>query len=256
MLLEQLKWPDLAAMAGKTWIAPLAALEQHGRHLPFITDTLIVDAIGRRIEAAAPDRIVLAPVQWLGHSPHHAHFGCVSLNLRPYMDMLRGMCRSLVDMGARRIFLLNGHGGNDAPAKAALCELKNEYRDRRDVQIAYAPYWSLAGEAMSKIRTSPLGGVGHACEMETSIVMAIRPDLVDMSQAADEGAFAKTGYHCLDMLRPQPYYMVRNFHELAASGTLGMPSHASPEKGRQFLDAISDAVLKFVLDFASWPSGE
>ncbi len=255
MLLDQLKWPDLEGLSDRVFIVPLAAIEQHGPHLPLATDALIAAEIARRVEAAAPERIVLAPVQWLGHSPHHAHFGCVSLNLRPYMDMVKGMCRSLVGMGARRIFLLNSHGGNDVPARAALSELKTEDPGRRDVLIACATYWSLAADAMSKIRSSPPGGMGHACEMETSILLAIRPDLVDLSRAADDGTFTESGYHRLDMLRPQPYYMARNFHEISKTGTLGMPSHATAEKGGQFLDAASGSVLRFVLDFAAWPAG-
>ncbi len=250
MLLEHLKWTELRDLAGRIFVAPLGALEQHGRHLPLSTDTVIVSEIARRVEARLPDPVVLLPTQWLGHSPHHAHFGSVSLNLRPYMEIIGGLCRSLARMGARKIFLLNGHGGNDAGCRAALCELKVELPDR---QIAFASYWSLAAEAMAKIRSSPAGGMGHACEMETSVMLAIRPELVSMKDATDDGTFRESSrYRVLDMLRPQPYYMVRDFHELSESGTLGMPSLASAEKGAQFLEAATDGVVEFLRDFAGW----
>lgn len=240
-------------LAGKVFVAPLGALEQHGLHLPLATDTLIVSEIARRVEARLPDQVVLTPTQWLGHSPHHARFGCVSLNLRPYMDLAGGICRSLAGMGARKIFLLNGHGGNDAPCRAALCELKTDYPDRNVLEIAFASYWSLAAEEISRIRTSPRGGMGHACEMETSILLALRPELVSLPDAVDDGTFRETSpYRVLDMLRPQPYYVVRDFHELSDSGTLGMPSHASAEKGEQFLEAATEGVARFLAEFGSW----
>ncbi|MGH9661551.1 MAG: creatininase family protein, partial [Bryobacteraceae bacterium] len=216
MLLEQLTWPDLRTLPDVVFVVPLGAIEQHGPHLPLATDALIAGEIARRIEAAAPDRIVLAPVQWLGHSPHHSYFGCVSLNLRPYMDLLAGVCRSLANLGARRIFLLNAHGGNDAPARAVLCELKVE---SPGLLVSFASYWSLAGEALARIRTSPAGGMGHACELETSILLELRPDLVRLDRARDAGTFSQSGFHRLDMLKPQPYSMVRNFHELSDNGT-------------------------------------
>jgi creatinine amidohydrolase len=105
---------------------------------------------------------------------------------------------------------------------------------------------------MSRIRNSPPGGMGHACEMETSILLAIRPEQVSMNDAVDEGTFGRSKYEVLDMLRPQPYFMARDFHELSASGTLGMPSLASAEKGEQFLAAITDAVIQFLREFAGW----
>ena len=249
MLLEHLKWTQLAGLGDRVFVAPLGALEQHGHHLPLSTDTVIVGEIARRLEARIPDRIVLAPVQWLGHSPHHSHFGCVSLNLRPYMDLILGICRSLAAIGARRIFLLNGHGGNDAPVRAALCELKTEMPS---LAVAFASYWSLAAEPMSKIRESPPGGMGHACEMETSIMLALQPDRVNLEDAVDAATAGRPKYQVLDMLRPQPYYMVRNFDELSPSGTLGMPSLATREKGERFLAAITGAVAEFVAAFGEW----
>lgn len=74
-----------------------------------------------------------------------------------------------------------------------------------------------------------------------------------MNDAVDGGTFRESSsYRVLDMLRPQPYYMVRDFHELSESGTLGMPSHASAEKGEQFLAAAVEGVARFLSEFAGW----
>ncbi len=263
MRLDELRWTEIESKAGLVFVVPLGSIEQHGPHLPLATDTRIISEIARRVETRLAAEAVFTPAVWLGHSPHHERFGCLSLDVRPYMEMIAGICRSLARLGARKILLLNGHGGNDVPCKAAMRELKAEFRSSAEemtsaemagaeMQIVYATYWSLAAEAMKKIRESPRGGMGHACEMETSIMLAVAPEQVSMPDAVDDGTFRNSGYHLLDMLHPQPYFMVREFDEISSSGTLGMPSLASAEKGERFLAAAVESVAAFIRDFAGW----
>jgi creatinine amidohydrolase len=252
MWLERVRWMELGSLQNCVFVVPLGSLEQHGPHLPMATDTAIVTEVVQRLEAARPQSVVVTPTVWLGHSPHHAKFGCVSLDVRPYMDMLAGICRSLVRMGASRIFLLNGHGGNDIPAKAAMREMKTEFAGREELQIAYATYWALAADRLREIRTSERGGMGHACEMETSVMMAIRPEDVRHADAIDSPVADPAGDYAMDMLEASPYYAVFNFDELSPTGTVGIPSHATTEKGTQFLDAITESVIAFVDNFARW----
>ncbi len=129
MHLKHARWTALSSLRNRIFIVPLGSLEQHGPHLPLFTDSLIISDIADRVEQLRSEKIVLLPVQWLGHSPHHRRFGCVSLDLIPYIEMIRGICRSLIEIGARKILLLNGHGGNDIPCKAAQRELKSEFAD-------------------------------------------------------------------------------------------------------------------------------
>lgn len=252
MRLANARWPDLASLSDRIFVVPLGSLEQHGKHLPLFTDSLIVGHVADRVEELCSDRIVLLPVQWLGHSPHHRRFGCVSLDLMPYIDMIRGMCRSLIAIGARRILLLNGHGGNDIPCKAALRELKSEFESLKDLYVAYATYWNLAAAEFSTIRDSPPGGMGHACEMETSIMLARHPDLVDMAQASRGGPSEERGYRTVDMLRSEPYFMIAEFDELSETGVIGMPDFATTEKGAKFLEAAAQGVVRFLDQFAKW----
>ncbi len=235
-------------------MVPLGSLEQHGLHLPLWTDTAIVSEIARRLERQLPDEALLAPAQPVGYSPHHARFGCMSLDLDAYMALIRNLCLSLSAMGFRRILLLNSHGGNDVPCRAAMCTLKVQ---PPDLNVVFASYWTLAAEAFARIRTSPPGGMGHACEMETSIMLALHPEQVRLAAAADDGPVTRSGadaaglHRIPDMLRAQPYYMVRNFDELSATGTLGSPSHASAEKGALFLDAAVESVAGLVKAFTA-----
>jgi len=235
-------------------------LEQHGPHLPLWTDTAIASGIASRVEQRLPGQVLLAPTQPVGHSPHHSHFGCVSLDIASYMAVIKGLCRSFAGMGIHRVFLLNGHGGNDVPCRAALCEMKVE---NPDLSVVLASYWTLAAEAFGRIRTSPPGGMNHACEMETSIMLVLHPEQVNLSEVQDDGPLARGDQQRFDslppsplrrvpdMLRAQPYYMVRNFDEISATGTVGSPSHATREKGDLFLNAAVDAVADLVQAFAA-----
>ena len=252
MRLENFRWPELPGTAGKIFVVPLGSMEQHGYHLPLFTDSLITSWIAERVERLRSEKIVMLPVQWLGHSPHHRRFGCVSLDLMPYVEMIRGICRSLVAMGARRILLLNGHGGNDVPCKAALRELKSEFEAMPELYIAYATYWNLAAEEFTAIRESPEGGMGHACEMETSIVLAERPELVDKARAQRGGQTAEYGFRTVDMLKGQPFFMINEFDEFSDNGAIGMPEFATPEKGERFLDAAAQGVARFLDEFETW----
>ncbi len=231
---------------------PLGSLEQHGRHLPVFTDSLIISHIAARVEELRSEKIAMLPTQWLGHSPHHRRFGSVSLDLMPYVEMICGMCRSLIHIGARKIFLLNGHGGNDIPCKAAQRELKSEFEDMRDLYIVYAAYWNLAATRFTEIRSSPPGGMGHAGEMETSVLLARNPELVEMERAERGGPGPHMGYRVTDMLHPLPFHMINEFDELSHNGVIGMPEDATAEKGSQFLEAAAQSAVALIDEIGEW----
>jgi creatinine amidohydrolase len=252
MLLENARWADLAGLADRTFVVPLGSLEQHGPHLPVFTDSLIVSHVARRVEEQRTQEIVMLPVEWLGHSPHHRRFGCVSLDFAPYVEMICGICRSLVEIGARKILLLNGHGGNDTPCKAAQRELKSEFEDLPELYIVYAAYWNLAADRFNQIRSSPAGGMGHACEMETSILLAKNSGLVDMQKARQGGPGPHMGYRVTDMLKPLPFSLINEFDEISTNGVIGMPELATAEKGEQFLDAAVHAVVALLDEMRAW----
>lgn len=252
MHLKNVRWTELSELKNRIFVLPLGSLEQHGPHLPLFTDSLIISEIAERVEQLRPDQIALLPVQWLGHSPHHRHFGCVSLDLEPYVEMIRGVCASLVNLGARKILLLNGHGGNDIPCKVAQRELKTSFESMANLYIVYATYWNLAAEEFTKIRSSPPGGMGHACEMETSVLLALHPELVDMSRAQHGGPGPRTGYRTVDMLEPLSFSLINEFEEVSENGVIGMPELASVEKGMRFLNAAVRGVTSLLDEMEKW----
>src|SRR3954468_10708744 len=175
MLLENLTWPEVKKIKWPRTIVlfPFGSFEQHGPDLPLTTDTDIVTAIARRIEKQRSGKILCLPTLWPGHSTHHLFFpGTLSVSQMPYIQLVIELCHSIVKMGAKKVFLLNGHGGNDVPVRAALRELKTEFPK---ANFVFASYWNLAQQSIKQIRESELGGLGHACEMETSIMLHLHP---------------------------------------------------------------------------------
>lgn len=253
MLLENLSWPEVKALnvADKIVLFPLGSFEQHGHHLPLTTDTDIVTGIARRMEQQRPEKILCLPTLWPGHSTHHLFFpGTLSVAQMPYIQMVIELCRSIVNMGGEKVFLLNGHGGNDIPVKAALRELKTEFPK---VQFVFASYWSIAVNTIQSVRESELGGLGHACEMETSVMLYLHPERVKMHLAKPDGREKfQDAYRKSDMMQGRPIYLVDEFHEISESGTVGFPQMASAEKGEKFVRGIVEEVTAFVDEFAKW----
>jgi creatinine amidohydrolase len=245
---QSLDFSDLIVML------PLGAVEQHGPHLPLTTDTDIVTAVAAGVEASRPENILCVPTMWLGHSTHHLAFaGTMSAIQSHYIEMIVDLCTSMATMGARRVFLLNGHGGNDIPVKAAMREVKSRLGAvDKQPRIVFASYWSLAAQSIKEIRESGFGGLNHACEMETSIMLHLRPECVHMEHAARGGVAHESPYRKADMQYARPVYFVNEFHEVTENGVMGHPDLARAEKGKRFLEAIVADTCKFIDDFLTW----
>ena len=122
MDLIELSWPAVNALSKDTPVVfPIAALEQHGHHLPLFTDSFLLGEIIRRAKESVGDKVLFAPLQWLGNSDHHLDFaGTLSAPPRTYLDLLNGLAENFVRYGFRRIVFINGHGGNDVPGRQAI----------------------------------------------------------------------------------------------------------------------------------------
>jgi creatinine amidohydrolase len=212
-------------------VAPIAACEQHSDHLPVITDTVLVGAVADGLEANRPDRILVLPVQWLGASEHHLPFGgTLTATLPTYEQMLIEILTPPLRAGFRRVMLLNGHGGNIDPLHVALRRLDVMFPE---AVLTGAAYWELAAEELAGLCEGPRKSVGHACEVETSMMMHLRPELVRADRIRDDPspvAFPPALFHALDFRR-------RTDH-----GAVGYPSFASAEKGERMLAAIVSSV--------------
>src|SRR6476660_5295368 len=118
MLLENLTWPEVKKLKWNRTIVlfPTGSFEQHGPHLPLTTDTDIVSAIAERLEKSMSGRVLLLPTLWPGLSTHHMHLpGTMDVPQAVYVQLIAELGKSMASMGAKRVFILNGHGGNDTP---------------------------------------------------------------------------------------------------------------------------------------------
>lgn len=247
---SRLKASELNALAKRdpVVIVPVASTEQHGPHLPTQVDCLLVSEIAKRAALRATEKkpVVILPTVWTGLAEHHMSLGAtISLDYAEFFALLRGICRSLVRHGFRNILLLNGHGGNTAALTVAVNELAPEFQS----PIAAATYWLLAQPAFAKILEKQ-SNVRHACEAETSMVLALAPDLVDMSLAAD--AVGPTSPEVADVAGSMAAHRWQSFKARTSHGAIGDPRAASAEKGERLLEAAADAVAALVLNQKFW----
>ena len=255
MLWHEQSWPALQAIDKRTpVIVPLGSCEQHGPHLPLFVDSFQVARVAEQVERTLGQAVLLVPTLWLGSSHHHKDFpGPISVRPSLYLRIIKDVAGSILSAGFKRIVFLNGHGGNRVPAGDALAELVVEDDRADDAYLVLSSWWEIASASLAPQRHGmQTPGISHACEYETSLMLAIRPDLVHLarvreSQPALSNAWIETegpGSRCS---------IYRRFHRLTASGSMGKPSAATVEKGRSLLDAITADVVAFLCDFQTWP---
>lgn len=247
-------WPDAAAQRHKVVVVPIGSLEQHGHHLPLLTDSLIGSEITRRAEGELGDDVLFLPMLWIGASHHHLHFpGTVSLSQDVYIKVLEDLVESLLAGGYRRILLLNSHAGNVTPAQAALTNVQIRRRkEMPDLYLALASWFDLARDAVAAVPGLRQGTVSHACEWETSVVEAVRPELVQKSAACGARFDFDSRYFDPDYSGPSRLFVARTMEQGTTTGAYGWPEEASAEKGKRILDAAVSEVVAFVREFAGW----
>ncbi len=235
MLLAHLTWPEAERLERDLVVlAPIGALEQHSRHLPFFTDTLLCEAIAARLEQALPADVLLLPTQWLGASAHHLGMvGTLSATTETCLRMICEPLRCLLARGFRRVFILNGHGGNTDVFHLALRQLALEFPQ---AILSGADYWEPAQDEIATLLEGQFKEVGHACEFETSLMLHLYPNLVRTGEILDDTLATapeplRGVFRPLDMKRQTRY------------GGQGQPTRASARKGKALVETL---VLKLV----------
>jgi creatinine amidohydrolase len=223
-------------------ILPVASLEQHGPHLPVETDTTIGEAVAigtaRRL-AALGERALVLPVLWTGLSEHHMPFGgTITLSLPAFCAVIEDVCRSVVRHGFRRIVLSNSHGGNEN----ALRTLTDELTVKLRVPIIQFSYPYAAQPAIAALLTTQ-DGVRHACEAETAMMLALRPELVASARIPPRDA-PSSGESGL--------YRWRSFAVRTGTGVRGNPDAGTAEQGERLIAAIAETLAGKLADPELW----
>ncbi|HTU80651.1 MAG TPA: creatininase family protein [Candidatus Acidoferrales bacterium] len=251
----ELTWPQVrdAAAAGLVAVIPIATIEDHGPHLPIDTDLRLCNAVTEAAVARAADRAVLVPAINHGYTPHHLDFpGAVTIDAHTLIDYGLDVCRSLAHHGFDKILIVNGHGSNtpfvDIIARLAVVET--------GILAAAVNYWAAPGvrAVAEALRESPVGGMNHACEFETSLYLAIAPELVDMSKAVAELSHRPTKNYWTDLIAGDgPLVMMEPWSALTQTGVMGDPTKATAEKGRRLLEAAADGIVELVDEMRERP---
>lgn len=223
---------------GKVILIPIGHTEQHGYHLPLSVDTVIIDAIAHGTATEMPMRSFSLPVMPYGVSTHRSSFAA-TLNAggRAFEDFWVAVIDVLAARGFDRFYLMSGHGGNSSFLVNIV-----KYAGERHRRIFCATAWlhtsgKIGAAALEKYRTSPIGGMGHACELETSYLLHLRPDLCQMERVVDEMDFVASPDYYMDWIEGGSLIANPPWDDDTKTGAYGAGSHATAEKGRLWLEA-------------------
>lgn len=242
--LGELTWEEAkdAITSSDFIILPTGSFEQHGLHLPLLTDSIRAEAISRLLALKAKEegmKVYLLPLMPYGVSEHHIRFpGTVSLDPETYIRVIESIGRSLAFHGAKRLLILNFHGGNSAPLQVASSLITSRYGLR-----TYLIGWTSFARKYIEENLSPDPTWGHACEHETSMIMFIRPELAKLNKARKPAVLS---------LGESRVTVFLYFDEISDTGGLGDPLRSSTERVPMILEKTnSDIVntMKRILEF-------
>ena len=248
-LYAQMTWEEAneAVAAGRVVLIPVAAIEQHGYHLPIDMDNLAVEEVCGEAARRAPELLLSMPPIHYGYNEHNMDFpGTVSVTMEHFMDYCYDVGASMARQGFRRIVFVNGHGSN-----AMLLNLTaRKLTMQTEAAVAALSHWSLAKPEIDRLRQSAYpGGMAHACEMETSLYLHLRPELVQLDKIVDEYERRSIPQSWSDLYGDGPVHFVDHYSRNSVSGVAGAARLASAEKGRAFFECEVDALVQVGRDF-------
>jgi creatinine amidohydrolase/Fe(II)-dependent formamide hydrolase-like protein len=240
--LEELTWPKVKAALESgfdTVVFGVGSTEQHGPHLPLASDTLmgvwLADATARRL-----GKSLVAPTIRVGCSQHHLSFpGTMSIESPTLRELIMSYATTLLSHGFRRIVIIPSHGGNFQVVAEVVAELNKQFPDKQAVTFADLKRLIDASHKLSgEYGVTPGASGAHAGEFETSILLFLRPDLVDMDRA-EEGFTKDIGPLIPDLLK-------HGLAKVTANGVLGDARPADASRGKKYLVAWLDLIVSEV----------
>lgn len=221
-------------------ILPVGAIEQHGPNLAVSTDIATASGIARRLAERLHPEALLLPGMPYGLSHHHTGFaGTITLSPETFIALGVDVARSVKRDGLRRLLFVNGHNGN----MAVLNVLTQKLRYEVGIEAAVSFYFAQAADRMKAHAKSARWG--HACEVESSVLMALAPDLV-RQDAFEPGRMIETGLNHAVPGEPFAVQMAMPFHEQTENGVFGDARLADPANGEDIVETAVDRTVAFV----------
>ncbi len=246
--LQENSWQELDKLrikAKDTIIIPVGSTEQHGRHLPLGTDTMVATMLA--VDAAEKAQVLVAPPLWYGWSPHHMVLpGTITLRPEVLIEVLYDVMESLGKHGFKRFIVINGHRIVNIPWMQIAAERAQRLLGIK--VVIFDPAY------MSKEVVGPLGfgAVGHSEEIESSHMLYKHPELVHLEQAQDNPITATPLYSVDprftgDTLCYVPSTLTHMQNSVdVAGGTTGKPSQTSAEKGQQYHEHLVGNLVEVI----------
>ena len=244
---KELTAEDLRAKAAANAIVvlPVASMEQHGPHLPVGVDSYLCEGVCKAGAEIANVPVVVAPTLWCGMAEHHmAYGGTFTFDIPTYRAVLLCFLKSIERHGFKRVFIVNGHGGNIAALNSFLPEFARETA----LKVLAATYFELSASDIAPFLEDQKT-VHHACEVETSLMMVIAPDTVKQDRFAE--AHGMLGMDVSKVLRGPPA-RVHAFKDVTPSGVIGDARRASKAKGEKVLTACAAGLAAVLKDGKAW----
>ena len=244
---DQLTSPEIDALDRSIpVILPVAAIEQHGLHLPLATDRMIVEYFCQQLDKDIPDRILILPTMSVGCSEHHMDFtGSLTLQHDTFLRQAEDILGSVAKHGFKNLIIYNSHGGNLGISQVIVEHFGHRHPECR---IVLATWWKITGDALFELNETGEGGVGHAGEFETSLMMLIAPELVHHDKIEGKKNQQSFEWANGDMIRGPKASLYRSMKAMTPIGVFGDVRMVSAEKGQKITDIAVDALKKIVLD--------
>lgn len=245
-LIEEMNAVEVRKIINEKTVAILVfgACENHGDHMPFGSDFIFPAEIAKRVATNIRNVIVLPAIPY-GVSLHHDKFQMtMSINPETMIGIISDLLSSLNQNQISRVLIINGHDGNIGPIEIAARSIKNKHPEMTIACLE--SWWVLVGQ-LKKDLFEVWNGLGHGGEAETSAVLAVRPDLVNLASAPKD---------VIPRL-PENIRIFWKFDELTSTGATGAPQKANIKKGNEILRTLEDILISFIKEMESldWKYG-
>ena len=241
---RKLTQPELARyVEGEaTVIIPIGAIEQHAAHLPVETDIYNAEQVSMEAARRFDDVLVAPGVPW-GLSHAHVELGgTISVQPTTFLALAMDITETLIRAGFSRQLWVNGHHGN----KPVMGLIMYEAKRLHGLSVGTITYYDLAVDAFGSVRRTELGGSGHACEFETSLMMHLSPESVRNHEGVRRPIEPRTPKDFRDLADPGLTGIGYTFPERFPEGVMGDPTVATEEAGGAIFESALEGVVEFL----------